>query len=58
MYRYVTELKALVIDIDSFAEIDYSSWDEIAEKFSCLFLTLRKELKDCLAQRYDKQLFI
>lgn len=37
MYRYVTELKALVIDIDSFAEIDYSSWDEIAEKFSCLF---------------------
>lgn len=54
MYRYVTELKALVIDIDSFAEIDYSSWDEIAGKFSCLFLTLRKELKDCLAQRYGQ----
>ena len=41
MYRYVTELKALVIDIDSFAEIDYSSWDEIAEKLGISVNTVK-----------------
>lgn len=54
MYRYVTELKALVIDIDSFEKMDYSAWDDIAGNYACLFLTLNEKLGECLAQRYGK----
>lgn len=39
MYRCISELKGLVIDVDSFEDTQLSEWDKIVARFKCLFLT-------------------
>lgn len=38
MYRCISKLKGLVIDIETFHEDAFESWKEIYEKYKCLFL--------------------
>ena len=39
MFRCITELKGLAVDIDSFSEINIEDWAEINELVPCVFLT-------------------
>jgi len=39
MFRCVTQLKGLIIDIDSFGQLNPSDWIPLSQKYSCLFLT-------------------
>lgn len=58
MYRCITELKGLIIDIDSFPE-QLDDWKSIAEKFKCLFVTSDENkilnLKKCGIEKSYKQ---
>lgn len=38
MYRCVSELKGLIIDVDTFVENTVNDWESINEKYKCLFL--------------------
>lgn len=39
MFRCITVLKGLVIDIDSFQDDSISEWDDLTENFEILFIT-------------------
>ena len=52
MYRCITELKALVIDVDSFENINICEWDEIISSYNCLFLTSVSETQKKLKERF------
>ena len=39
MFRCITELKGLIIDIDSFEEDELSEWNETEKCYKCLFIT-------------------
>ena len=43
MFRCITVLKGLVIDIDSFQDDSISEWDDLTENFEILFITENKE---------------
>lgn len=45
MYRLVTELKGLVIDVDSFYDVCKTKWKELTDNFKCVFITSDKEKK-------------
>lgn len=38
MFRCITDLKALAIDLDSFSTIDISRWNGLYKHFKCLFI--------------------
>lgn len=38
MFRCITDLKALAIDLDSFFNIDISRWERLYKHFKCLFI--------------------
>lgn len=52
MFRCVTELKGLVIDIDSFKEISVEDWKDIFEKFKCLYLTSDENMANVLREKF------
>lgn len=55
MYRCITELKALAIDIDSFIDTDFSKWSEIVGSYRCLFFTSNGNAQQELAGLYGAQ---
>lgn len=38
MFRCITDLKALIIDIESFPDVDIRNWHALYDKFLCLFI--------------------
>ena len=54
MYRCMTKLKALVIDIDSFEKIDEDAVNNLASAYKCLFLTSEKEKKNQLVSQFGE----
>lgn len=50
MYRCITKLKGLIIDIDSFSN-QLSDWKNIAIKFKCLFITSNIDKVSCFEQQ-------
>jgi len=51
VFRYISQLKGLIIDIDSFSE-DIAVWDDITNKFKCLFITSKDEIIGKLTSKY------
>ena len=45
MYRGISELKGLIIDIDSFRDVNITDWEEINQKYKCLFIVVNEEQK-------------
>ena len=43
MYRCISELKGLIIDVETFTENSIMDWVDISEKYKCLFLVTDKE---------------
>lgn len=39
MFRCITRVRGLIIDIDSFQQIDISVWESLSQKIKCVFLT-------------------
>lgn len=54
MFRCITELKGLIIDIDSFEEDELSEWNETEKCYKCLFITSDNKKKEKLKTLYDK----
>lgn len=52
MFRCVTKLKGLAIDIDSFDEISVSEWKEISQQYRCIFLTDNPQSFSVLAEQF------
>ena len=50
MFRCITNLKGLAIDIDSFSHIPAIEWKELTQKYKCIFITSTGESK--LAAEY------
>lgn len=54
MFRCVTELKGLVIDIDSFEDINFEFWYEINKSYKCLFITVYDETETEIVQMFGQ----
>ena len=52
MYRCVTELKGLLIDIDSFADVALPEWNRLCSRYQCLFITSDDEKAKALCSEY------
>lgn len=53
MFRCITELKGLAIDIDSFKDDELSDWAEIEQQYKCLFITSKEDTAEELEYLYD-----
>lgn len=49
MFRCITELRGLIIDIDTFSE-SIEEWDFFLRNYSCCFLTFKEETKNYLEE--------
>ena len=54
MFRCVTELKGLVIDIDSFEDINFEFWYDINKSYKCLFITVYDETETEIVQMFGQ----
>lgn len=54
MYRCISELKGLVIDIESFDEDSIESWKKINKKYRCLFLVTDNERAERFKEAFGK----
>lgn len=54
MYRCITELKGLIIDVDSFTDIIKSRWRDLYKKFKCVFITSDEDACSELVNLYGK----
>ena len=54
MYRCITELKGLIIDVDSFTNVVNSRWRELYKKFKCMFITFDENVCYELENLYGK----
>lgn len=54
MYRCVSELKGLIIDVDTFRENTVDDWKDINEKYKCLFLITDEEKAGEFQSLYGK----
>lgn len=52
MFLEVTQLKGLIIDLDSFPDSWWSVWDDVNERVQCLFLSLNTKKLDAISGRY------
>lgn len=55
MFRCTTELKGIVIDIDSFEE-DISEWSPLVNKYKCIFITSKDNVYQELCNMYDESM--
>ena len=64
MFRYVTDLKALAIDAESFPNIEISRWRALYNQFRCLFIISNEDMRakiravypDCLTYLMEEYL--
>ena len=54
MFRCVTELKGLIIDVDSFDGIPIENWKRFYDNFKCVFITSKESTVSELEQFYNK----
>lgn len=54
MFRCITKLKGLVIDIDSFKNIEISKWKNLLKAYKCLFLVSDEEIYKKVIDYYGK----
>lgn len=54
MFRCITELKGLAVDIDSFGQLIIPDWVEINHKVDCVFLTTNEATSTLLEQHFSK----
>lgn len=54
MYRCITELKGLIIDIDSFVDNVNSRWRDLYKKYKCIFITSNENTYSELVCTYGK----
>jgi DNA-directed RNA polymerase subunit RPC12/RpoP len=52
MFRCITELKGIAVDIDSFRELDIDDWIEIDDIVPCIFLTAKDDTKSTLEAEF------
>ena len=55
MFRCITELKGLVIDVDSFKENTMLDWDEIVLNYKCLFITSDAQKMEEITRLYGAE---
>ena len=55
MFRCITDLKGLVIDLDSFHDVTIADWDELITHFQCVFLSSDQETISCVAKYYGPE---
>lgn len=53
MYRCITNLKALVIDMDSFNDFDVDRLSVLFTRYSCLFIVSEYELQNKIENRFE-----
>lgn len=54
MFRCITELKGLAVDIDSFSQLIIPDWVEINSKVACVFLTTNEATSKQLEKHFSK----
>lgn len=54
MFRCITELKGLIIDIDSFLNEDLEEWVPFVKEYRCVFLTAQSNRADQIRERFGK----
>lgn len=55
MFRCVTDLKGLIIDLDSFSDqVSIETWSDFVEAYKCVFITSRDDLRDLISERYGE----
>lgn len=52
MYRGISNLKGLIIDADSFADVEITAWKELYKAYFCVFLTSLEKTKERLIKEY------
>ena len=52
MFRYITNLRALAIDIESFENQYIHSWHTLCQKFKCLFIVPSVDMEREIKQEY------
>ena len=55
MFRCVTELKGIAVDIDSFGRIDIDDWIKLDKLIPCIFLTTKDEVKSELESVFGNE---
>lgn len=55
MFRCITKLKSLVIDIDSFDNNEIEEWKIITDKYNCLFITCNEEKARIINKLYAEK---
>jgi predicted amidophosphoribosyltransferase len=53
MFRCMTILKGLIIDIDSFPNEELSNWKDLVEKYQCLFITSSEQIANSLSTLFE-----
>jgi predicted amidophosphoribosyltransferase len=54
MFRCVTNLKGLVIDIDSFEKHDFEDWTKLVDRYSCIFVSENSRIYQKIVSRYGR----
>ncbi len=55
MFRCITELKGIVIDIDSFTDVKIRDWKTLSEYYKCLFFVSDEEIYQEIVENYGEQ---
>jgi len=55
MFRCVTQLKGLIIDIDSFGQFSPSEWLSLTNNYTCLFLSSKDETIEIIERLYGSE---
>ncbi len=55
MFRCITELKGLIIDIDSFLDIDVSAWKNVLKYYKCLFFVSSEKIYQAVVECYSER---
>lgn len=54
MFRCITELKGLIVDIDSFFNESLEEWAAFVKEYRCVFLTAQSSQADQVRERFGK----
>lgn len=54
MYRCISTLKGLIIDVESFSECSIEDWKEINDRFKCVFVVIDEEKMHLYRTEYGK----
>ena len=55
MYRCITKVKGIVVDLDSFVDEDFEKWSEIFKIYKTLFLTSDENTENVISKMYGEQ---